>query len=160
MIQDNAFQSMMKSLWKVMSIDFPAESENEVYSITFPSDVEVHLLCTHEGSFDIISEAGVLINKNAGSTILDLLALNDPPLMVNVDRESSSVMVWARQSIAGTDMDDLIELINLLTRTVLAVRATINCSDWASLLSKDAARDPGYVPPRGGTTLAQLRRRN
>jgi hypothetical protein len=157
---NSEFHDLMRELWKVMHAELSEEEQDEVYSITFANQVEVHLLMTQPGKFDIISEAGTLLNPNAGLALLELLAINRPPLAVNVDRSSGTVMVWARQNVADADVDSLIALISELVKTVYLAKQAIDCRDASELFGPEVRLESMHVPPRGEGTLAQLRRRN
>lgn len=157
---ESEFHDLMRELWKVMHAELPEDGQDEVYSITFANQVEVHLLTTQPGKFDMISEAGTLLNPKAGQTLLDLLAINRPPLAVNVDRDSGTVMVWARQNIADVDVDSLIAQISELVKTVYLARQAIDCRDASELFGPQEGEERVHMPPRGEGTLALLRRRN
>jgi hypothetical protein len=160
MEQENEFHELMHSLWSVMQIELPSDATSEVYSIMFANQVEVHLANTQPGMVDIISEAGVLLNKQAGQTLLDLIALNHPPLTVNVDHDSGTVMIWARQRITEIDVDTLIALFTDMVKTVYQAKQCIDCRDARELFGPTTNHNLMHVPPKGEGTLAQLRRRN
>jgi hypothetical protein len=154
------FQDLMKSLWKVMQIDLPSDSTSEVYSIMFANQVEIHLLNTVDGMIDIIAEAGTLRDPLAGPALLQLLALNHPPLTVSIDKDSGIVMVWVRQGMAYIEMERLTSLISDLVNTVSLARQCIDGKQLQELFGPAARHDIMYVPSNRETTLTQLRRRN
>lgn len=154
------FRELMSSLWKAMKIDLPSGLANEVYTIAPEDQNEVHLLSTHEGMLDIISEAGTLHNKQAGKPLLELLALNQPPLAVNVDNASGTVMVWTRQKIADLEVEDVIRLVNKVMETVQEAKKCVDCSDTRELFNPDTTPAVMHFQTTGETTLSRLRRRN
>lgn len=160
MSKENALHDLMCGLWSVMEMTLPQNDASEVYSIQFANQVEIHLLSTLPGMVDIISEAGTLQNRNSAQTLLDLIALNHHPLTVNVDHDSGTVMVWARQSIDELDIDSLIALITDLAKTVYQAKQCIDCKDARELFHSAMHTHALPGAPKGETTLAMLRRRS
>jgi hypothetical protein len=154
------FHALMKSMWQHMDIELPETTHSEVYTLTFPSQIEVHLLHSKAGKIDIISEAGTLQNKNSAPVMLDLLSLNHPKLKLNVDRSSGVVMVWTRQEIDAMDMEVLPSLIIDLVKAVLQAKQSIDCSSVREVFVPTAKRIMQYTMPVGDSASAQLRRKN
>jgi hypothetical protein len=158
-MQHDAFHDLMRSLWWYMDIDLPANARSEVYSVTFTQEIEVHFLSTHPGQLDIISEAGVLVNKQASQSLLRLLELNYPPLTVSVDETSGSVMVWTRQELATLDRDKLVSLVTHLLKSVYHAKQCIDVPMRRPLLS-GAPQHREMVALPEGQTLGRLKLRS
>jgi hypothetical protein len=123
---ETAFHNLMHSLWLYMDIALPPNARSDVYSVTFAKEIEVHFLSTQRGYLDIISEAGILVNKEASHALLQLLALNYPPLTVSIDQDSGSVLVWTRQELAALDREQLVSLITHLLKSVYLAKECVD----------------------------------
>ncbi|WP_158598063.1 CesT family type III secretion system chaperone [Noviherbaspirillum saxi] len=135
MDQKKDFHNLMASLWRYMDVALPLGQCNEVYTVTFDNQVEVHFLNTLPGRLDMIAEAGILNNKQAAQPLLDLLELNHPPYNVNVDQDTGAVMVWTRQELATLDCSQLIEIISVLMARVQQAKLCIEYRHAQSVLS-------------------------
>jgi hypothetical protein len=117
----------MKELLQFMQIRSSVQKEPEVYSFTFDGQTEVKILSGQAGHLDILVLSLPPLNT-AGSqaALLSLLHLNyytfdGPCLSIGRDPSSGKICLWSRQSLAGMDLQKLVDLLHhVLARASVA----------------------------------------
>jgi len=146
------FHRLMKKLLQFMSIQQSASMDDPaIYSFTFDGKTEVNIFHPEEHSVDILAKIGILQNKKAYTTLLNLLAMNcyhrdGAPMNIGLDPISGKATLWMRVPLASLDPDKLTALIGYILEKATEVQQQLkgSASHESAAGSNSVARNSAF----------------
>lgn len=127
------FHRLMKELLKSMQIETASNQEPEVYSFKFDGKTEVNIFRIRPDSLDVLVKLGVLHNRKAAATLLNLLAMNRYagggwPLNIGMDPVTGMTTLWTRVPLLHLDTAGLAALLTSILDKASSVQSQLQAT--------------------------------
>lgn len=137
------FSELMEGLLKELKIPLPDNLHQEVCTLHFEGQPDIHFINHVPQYVDIITDAGVLPSPPTADKLLDLFALNNLdnkalPASITVHRTTGTIIVMCRQHLAQLDVPALLQMKQSIHAKVAAVQSIVDKST-ARVETKNAA---------------------